>query len=136
MREITLNTEKGSTARVEAFVEEELERIGVPHKILMKMCIVIDEIFSNIVNYAYGPNIGPATVKLGFDDATKTLTLVFIDEGVPFDPRESKEPDIELAIEDRPIGGLGLFMVKKIMDHMDYRRENGRNILTLTKCIV
>ena len=132
MREITLNAEKGSTGRVKAFIEEQLEGL-VPQKFLLQMCIVVDEVFSNIVNYAYGTGDGMATVQFDFDKSTNTLTLVFIDEGVAFDPRTSKEPDTALPLEKKPIGGLGLFMVKNIMDTMDYRREGNRNILTLSK---
>lgn len=97
--------------------------------------ICIDEIFGNIARYAYGSGAGSATLRLDFDETERLFSLTFIDGGEPFDPRNVPEPDITSPLDERPIGGLGLFMVKKMVDSMTYRRENELNILTICKRI-
>ena len=135
MGEITVEAVTDSISRVTAFVDEELERIGCPMKANMQLDICIDEIFGNIANYAYGSGSGNATVQLDFDEAERVVTLTFIDSGMAFDPRDAPEPDTTSPLEERPIGGLGLFMVKNMTDSLDYRREGGCNILTIAKRI-
>ena len=133
MPEVTVEAVKGSIPEVTEFVDAELERIGCPMKANMQIDICIDEIFANIANYAYGSRTGSATVRLDFDEAERLLSLTFIDSGEPFDPTNTPEPDITSPLEERPIGGLGLFMVKNMVDAMEYRREEGRNVLTIRK---
>ena len=81
--------------------------------------------------YAYAPSTGEATVRVEKIDGGVTLT--FIDSGVAYNPLEQKEPDVTLSAEERQVGGLGIFLVKKTMDDMTYRREDGKNILTIRK---
>ena len=95
--------------------------------------IAIDDIFGNIVNYAYTPEVGKVTVRLAVDEKTLTASLTFIDSGVPYNPLEKDDPDTTLSAEDRKIGGLGIFLVKKSMDDMRYEYKDGKNILTLVK---
>ena len=135
MKEITLDATASNIAVVTDFVNAELEALGCPSKARMQLDVAIDEVFGNISRYAYGPAVGCATVRLGFDEVEREVTLTFVDSGSEFNPCEAPEPDITLMLEERPIGGLGLFMVKKMMDGMAYRREDGRNILTLRKRI-
>ena len=101
----------------------------------MQINIVIDEIFSNIVRYAYGERDGSVTVQTGIGGEHPTASITFIDDGRPYDPRTAPEPDITLEARLRPIGGLGLFMVKKIMDQLDYEYTDGKNVLTIRKVI-
>ena len=135
MREITVAATTSSISEVTVFVDEELERLDCPPKANMQLDICIDEIFGNIAHYAYGSGSGDATVRLDFDETERLLSLTFIDSGSPFDPTDTPEPDTTSPLEERPIGGLGLFMVRKMVDAMEYRREDGRNILTIRKRI-
>ena len=103
-----------------------------PVKVQNQIGVVIDEIFSNIVYYAYNPATGSVTVRISADD---NITIEFEDGGREYDPLSAKEPDVSLGIDERGTGGLGLFIVKNIMDSVEYRRDGSRNILTIRKKI-
>lgn len=135
MGDITVLAATDNISKITAFVDAELENIGCPPKANAQIDICIDEIVANIAHYAYGSETGNATVRLDFDEAERIVSLAFIDSGMPFDPLDVPEPDITSPLAERPIGGLGLFMVKNMMDSMDYRREDGHNILTISKRI-
>lgn len=120
---------------VTAFIESELEKIDCPMKTVVQINVAIDEIFSNIVRYGYKDKSGPVTVELKLDDDLSTAYIKFIDEGIPYNPLKKEDPDVTLSAEERGIGGLGIFMVKKTMDDMKYEYENDKNILTLVKKI-
>lgn len=102
-----------------------------------KIDLAVEEIFVNIAHYAYKNSVGSAEICCGISSETdgRTLTLIFKDSGVPFNPLEQKDPDITLPAEEREIGGLGIFLTKKFMDSVDYIRDDCRNILTLRKKI-
>ena len=92
-----------------------------------KPMIVLDEIVSNIVRCS-----GAKSFEMGLDQTPEGLTMVFSDDGKPFDPtREVAEPDVTASAEERGIGGLGIFMVKKMAKSVAYRRDSGRNVLTV-----
>ena len=135
MDEITVEAATKNISKITNYVDEALERLGCPPKAKAQIDICIDEIFSNIARYAYGPGTGSATVRLDFDETERLVSLTLIDRGSPFDPRDVPDPDITSPLDERPIGGLGLFMVRKMVDALDYRREDGRNILTIRKRI-
>ena len=118
---------------VQAFVEEHLEEADCPAKAMLQIGVAVEEIFVNIANYAYAPEIGKAIVRVEVSDDPVTVTITFIDHGVPYDPLAKKDPDITLSVDDREIGGLGIFMTKKIMDDVMYSYKDGQNILTLKK---
>ena len=106
-------------------------RIGVcSPKVQNQIGIAVDEIFSNIARYAYNPNDGEATVRITVGD---DITIEFEDSGMAYDPLSSDDPDISLSAEEREIGGLGILMVKKLMDSVEFRREGNKNILTIKK---
>lgn len=134
MKEITVESIIDNVTPVTAFVEEELEAHDCPMKALMQINVAIDEIFSNIAFYAYRPGKGDITVQVDFDD-TPAVKITFIDSGMPYDPLAKEDPDVTLSAEERGIGGLGIFIVKKTMDNVEYRNVDGKNILTLTKNI-
>ena len=102
-------------------------------KAQMQIDVAIDELFGNIARYAYGDKQGDATVRLGFNEATRMASITFIDSGAPFNPLEMADPDVTLSAEERGIGGLGIFMVKKTMGRLEYSHENGYNIFTIYK---
>jgi len=135
MKEITLKAVIENIPQVTAFVDEQLEAIECPMKAQLQLDVAIDELFCNIASYAYGWGEGEATVRFAFDAAARRVSLDFIDRGMPFNPLTSKEPDISLSAEERSVGGLGIFLVKKTMDRIAYRYEAGQNILTIEKQI-
>ena len=136
MKEIHVDSSVENIPSVKKFVCSELERFGCADRFEMQMKMAVDELFANISFYAYDSNTGPVTVGMDFDDDTSSVILTFIDEGKPYNPLEAEEPDVELEAELRPIGGLGIFLVRNLMDDMSYEYKNGQNILTLTKNIL
>ena len=127
---------------VNGFVESHLEEAGCSMKQIMQIGLAVEEVYVNIAHYAYSDKdadgkpipdtgTGPADIILNVDDSK--ILLTFVDEGMEYDPLKKEDPDTTLSIEEREIGGLGIFMVKKVMDDVSYRYEGGKNILTLTK---
>jgi anti-sigma regulatory factor (Ser/Thr protein kinase) len=135
MKEITVEAKVPNITAITAFIDEELEKAGCSMKAQMQLDIAADEIFANVSMYAYAPETGDVTVGLEIDGETKTATMQFRDRGIPFDPTKAEEPDVTLPAEKRRIGGLGIFMVKKSMDSVNYEYRDGQNILTITKKI-
>jgi len=135
MDELTLTAELENVPKVTEFVDERLEACGCSMKAQMQVDVAIDELFSNIANYAYNPEIGPATIQVTVDGDPLAVTITFIDRGVPYNPLEKDDPDVDLSAEDRTIGGLGIFMVKKLMDDMTYEYRDGKNILMIRKIV-
>lgn len=133
MKELTIDATIENVAAVTAFVDEQLERRDCPAKTQMQVDIAIDELFGNIANYAYNPEIGTATVCVEVMDNPLAVVITFIDNGVPYDPLAKDDPDITLSAEEREIGGLGIYMVKKTMDDVSYEYKDGQNILRIKK---
>ena len=133
MMERTFDAVIESIADVTAFVEEQLEAAGCPMKAVMQIDMAIDELFGNIAHYAYAPETGKATVRVTMEEAPRAAVITFIDSGVAYNPLEVAEPDVTLSAADRPIGGLGIFLVRKTMDDMWYERRDGQNILHIRK---
>ena len=123
---LSVNPTMESISHVADFVEEHLEKFEVPMKISTKLMVAVDEIYSNIVHYS-----GASEAKVQIVKETDALRLVFRDNGKPYNPLDAKDPDINAAAEDRTIGGLGIFMVRKMMDNVDYMYKDGQNVLTL-----
>ena len=119
--------------RVAAFVDSRLESIGCSPKAQMQIGIAVEEVFVNIAHYAYAPEKGSATVRVEVSERPVSVTITFIDHGVPYDPLARKDPDMTLDASEREIGGLGIFMTKKLMDDVSYEYRDGQNILTLKK---
>jgi len=135
LKELTVPATLENIAVVTAFVDEQLEALDCTMKAQMQIDVAIDELFGNIAHYAYGSGTGDATVRFEFDEQTRSASVTFIDGGAPFNPLEKADPDVTLSAEAREIGGLGIFMVKKSMDKLEYSRENGHNELTIHKHI-
>ena len=110
------------------FVETTLSDAGVSMKIVMKMNIAVDEIFSNIKLYS-----GADQAEIACMVHEGHVTLTFTDNGKPYNPLDTAEPDTTLGADERQIGGLGIFMVRKTMDNVSYVYRNNQNILTLEK---
>lgn len=135
MKEMTIAATVENIGAVTDFVNEQLEALDCPMKAQMQIDIAIDELFGNIAHYAYNPDVGEATVRVEVIDEPLSVVITFIDGGVPYDPLAAADPDITLSAEERAIGGLGIFMVRKSMDDVSYRYENGRNILSIRKTL-
>ena len=133
LNEMTVEATLENIPAVTAFVDERLEAAGCPVKARTQIDVAIDELFSNIARYAYDPATGPATVRVDVDREPLSVRVTFIDQGKPYDPLAKPDPDVTLSAQDRPIGGLGIFMVKKSMDDVRYEYKDGQNILTVEK---
>lgn len=118
---------------VTAFVEEKLEPMDCPYKVVLQLGMVIDEVYSNIVRYGYKNTQGPVTVTLEECQGPHGVILSFVDEGIPYNPVIKEDPDVTLSAEERQIGGLGIFMVKKFTDDMTYEYKNDKNVLKIRK---
>lgn len=133
MKELTIAATVENIEVVTDFVNEQLEALDCPMKAQMQIDIAIDELFGNIAQYAYNPDVGDATVRVEVQEDPLAVIITFIDGGVPYDPLSAADPDITLSAEERTMGGLGIFMAKKSMDEITYRYENGSNILSIRK---
>ena len=136
MKELVIDALTDNLPQVLAFVDEQLEAADCPMKIQMQIDIAVEEIFVNIAHYAYNPEVGTATVRIEVMGEPPAVDITFIDKGIPYDPLAKADPDVTLSAEERQIGGLGIFMVKKSMDDVKYEYLDGHNILTLKKGLV
>ena len=135
MKELKIDALTQNLDEVIAFVEAELEAMDCPMKVQMQIDVAVEEIFVNIASYAYEPETGYAIIRIDNSEDPRRVDITFIDEGIEYDPLAKEDPDVTLAAEERQIGGLGIFMVKKSMDNMVYERKDGKNILTISKAI-
>lgn len=121
---------------INQFLEEASEELGLSTAFAMSLNLVMEEAISNIIFYAYDKDTvveDAVDISLARQDGELVVTL--IDHGVAFDPTLKKDPDITLSAEERPIGGLGIFLIKKIMDEVSYKREGDRNFFIMKKRI-
>ena len=135
MKELTIDATVQNIEKVTAFVDEQLAQLNCPLKAQMQIDIAIDELFGNIAHYAYNPKTGPATVRIDVLQEPLSVVVTFIDNGKAYDPLAREDPDISLTAQEREIGGLGIFMVKKCMDEISYEYKDGQNILCIKKKI-
>ena len=134
-KEMTIEATLENIPLVTDFVNEELEEFGCPMRARFQIDVAIDELLGNIARYAYDPETGPATVRVEVEEEPLSVVITFIDHGKPYDPLAKEDPDTTLSVEDRDIGGLGIFVVKKTMDDISYEYKNGQNILRIKKNI-
>ncbi len=133
MNELELEAAPENLDDVQLFVRERLSETGCSPKALMHIELAAEEIFVNIANYAYTPDKGNATVRVETGSDPVSVTITFIDRGIPYDPLAKRDPDVKLPAEKRDIGGLGVFVTKKLMDDVHYEYRDGQNILSLKK---
>ena len=120
---------------VQEFIDSHLEKTGCPPRAQMQIGLAAEEIFVNIASYAYAPEKGRAKVRVEVSGDPVTVTITFLDRGMPYDPLQKEDPDVTLPAEERDIGGLGILLTKKTMDDVAYEYRDGQNILTLKKKI-
>lgn len=129
-KEITVDSKIENVALLTSFVESALEPYKPSMKAQMQINVAIDELFSNIVHYSKSENM---TLVLEVNEDFLTASLTFIDRGFAYDPLAKDDPDVTLSAEKREVGGLGIFLVKKTMDDVEYHREGDKNILKVVK---
>jgi len=133
MKNLTVNASEDNLPGILEFIDAQLETVGASPKTQFQIDLAVEELYVNIVHYAYAPDAGNVTIQFDFSGEPPLVEIQFIDEGNPYNPLANPEPDITLTAEDRNIGGLGVMMVKKTMDALAYRFENNKNILTIKK---
>lgn len=133
MKELMIPAKVEELNTVLAFLDELLEEHGCSMKAQIQLDIAVEEIFVNIAHYAYAPAEGNACIQVEFSENPLSVEIKFKDQGKPFDPLKKPDPDVTLSAEEREIGGLGIYMVKKSMNEVTYKYENGSNILTIKK---
>ena len=136
--ELTITADDKNLEKVLDFIHQELPH-GCETDLMYKIDLCAEEIFVNIAHYAYKDRLpagvyGQAWITCTYEN--ELLTIIFRDQGIPFNPLDRPDPDITLSAEDRRIGGLGIFLTKKYMNSVEYKYENGENILTMKKVII
>ncbi len=133
--EIVLAADICNLSALNEWIDALVAGADISPRVQMKISLAVEEIFANIASYAYAPKKGDVTIIGTVTDVPAELELVFMDEGKPFDPLARDDPPTDAAMEERGIGGLGIFLVKESMDKVTYRYEQGKNILTICKRI-
>ena len=131
--ELTLDAVQENLPHVQAFLEKHLEAAGCPVKTLTQISIAVEEVFINIASYAYLPGTGDVTIRMALSRKPSSVTISFMDHGIPFNPLAKADPDVTLMASEREIGGLGIFMTKKLMNKVNYEYQDSQNILHLVK---
>jgi len=129
---LTLTNKISELEKIRDSLERLGEEWGVDPQTCMSVNLALEEAFTNIVHYAFEAN-DPQEVVIDMNKADDRLTITITDEGRPYDPTKNPEPDTSLPVEERPIGGLGIFLIRKIMDEVAYKRQGNKNHLTLVK---
>lgn len=133
MKQLNVKADISELDQVLSFADTILEEMECPTKTQMQIDIAIEELFVNIAHYAYPSGSGDAVIEIEPDMSAKSIQITLVDSGIPYDPLKNEDPDITLSADDRPIGGLGIFMVKKSMDDVSYEYKDGKNRLTIRK---
>ncbi len=130
MKELMIEAKLENLDTVLDFIREALEAADCSMKLQTQIAIAAEEIFVNIAHYAYSPTVGSAMIRILVD---KAVTMEFEDKGRPYNPLDRADPDVTATADERKIGGLGIFMVKKIMDQVEYRHVDNKNLLIVKK---
>ena len=132
---LTVQAEVSNLPDVLEFVDTELESVGCDMKTQMMIEIAAEELYTNIAKYAYEPGTGEAVIRIRHLEDPKAVEITFEDSGIPYDPLAKEDPDVTMPAEEREIGGLGIFMVKKSMDEVTYEFSGGHNIVRIPKLL-
>lgn len=135
MKTLNIEAKTDNLNTVLEFIDEELERAGCNMKAQLQIDIAAEELFVNVSNYSYTPYTGNVSISIRIISDPARAEITFVDSGMPYNPLEKEDPDVGLSAEQRQIGGLGVFMVKKSMDSMTYEYKNGCNVVTIMKRI-
>lgn len=133
MAELTVSATLENLDPVTDFINEQLELKGCSMKLQTQVDLAVEEIYVNIAHYAYHPEDGVATIRCEVGGEPLQITIEFLDSGKPYNPLEKEDPDLTLDVEERDMGGLGIYMVKNLVDEISYEYRDGKNILTIQK---
>lgn len=133
MTEWTFEAVAENIPQLTELIDGQLEALDCSMKAQMQIDVAVDEIFANIASYAYAPGTGDAVVRFEEEKEPRSAVITFLDGGTPFNPLENQEPDVSLSAEEREVGGLGVFLVKKTMDDVSYEYKDGKNVLRMKK---
>ncbi|MEF9931760.1 MAG: ATP-binding protein [Bacteroidales bacterium] len=133
-KSICIKNDIAEISRLATFIEEVGEEFGLSMSLVMSLNLVLEEAVSNIILYAYPNRIGE-NITIQVEMGNGMLVFTITDNGLAFDPTQVKEADITLSAEERPIGGLGIYLIKKIMNNIEYQRIEGNNVFTLKKIL-
>ena len=133
-KELKLKNQVGELERVNTFVAEICEELHLDAELQMNLNLVMEEMVSNVIFYAY-PQGATADIELLAECDGKELTFVLSDQGVAFDPTQKEDADVDVNPADRELGGMGIYIVKNIMNQVTYQRLKGKNLLTMKKSI-
>ena len=131
-KKLILQNEVAEISKLAIFIEELGEGFGLSPELVFNLNLVLEEAVSNVILYAY-PKEEHQTISLIARKKDNQLIFVLTDSGKEFDPTQAPDADITLSAEDRPIGGLGIFLIRQIMNTVEYQRIEGKNVLTLGK---
>lgn len=133
-KRLIIKNELSEITRLSRFIEENGAELGLSPGLIMNLNLVLEEAVSNVILYAY-PKVENQDITIDVEKDGDTLVFIITDKGVEFDPTRQEDADITLSAEDRPVGGLGIYLIKKIMNEIEYQRIDGRNVFTLKKII-
>ncbi|MCR5252445.1 MAG: ATP-binding protein [Treponema sp.] len=133
MAELTIEAIDENLETAQEFVKNQMKQLNPDPKDIFQIDLIVEEVFVNIAHYAYAPNTGSVTITCKATKAPAKLTIIFTDSGKHFNPLEKDDPDVTLGLEERSIGGLGIFLTKKYMTTTTYDYKDGKNIFTLTR---
>lgn len=129
---LIIRNEIGELNRLVLFLEKMEEEWNLPPAVIPPVNLALEEALSNIIFYAFEKgSVNEITLQFQLKD--NEITIILVDQGKPYDPTKKEDPDISLPAEERPIGGLGIFLIRKIMDEVRYSRVGDKNQLTLVK---
>lgn len=128
---ITVKASLENLERINSFILLWTKKIGLSPGSENQLLLAVEEACVNVAKYAYPEFTGPVTIDCRLDGGR--LILQIRDEGVPFNPLKTPEPDLALSLEEREVGGLGIFFIRRLVDKVEYRREGKFNVLTLSK---
>lgn len=138
MAELVVKSDDKYLDSVLDFIHTQIEKLDADPKKVVQIDLAVEEIFVNIAHYAYQPGMGDIKIicEAGEETGNPVVKIEFSDEGIAFNPLAKEDPDITLSVEERGIGGLGIFLVKKYMDFVSYERNGNMNVFTMTKKLV
>ena len=131
-KKLILQNEVAEISKLAIFIDELGEEFGLSPELVFNLNLVLEEAVSNVILYAY-PKEEHQTISLIAKKKGNQLIFVLTDSGKEFDPTQAPDADITLSAEERPIGGLGIFLIRQIMNTVEYQRIEGKNVLTLGK---
>jgi serine/threonine-protein kinase RsbW len=131
---LTLANKVSELERIKSVIDKLIQNWNIPLKTGLSINLALEEAFTNIVNYAFTDNEAHS-IEIVFVKNAGQLIITLSDDGIEYDPTQNKNPQIDLPVQDRQVGGLGIYLIRKLMDKVEYMRESGKNYLTLTKIL-